>query len=129
VARPPRLFRAFEVQLDLYPGSPLMVKRAPLYLRFVRRGDDSRTLDCLDQLDDEPKPAEEVIAAERVSSSAVHYKFAGRDKHKSGWYLWVQYAKLPDQPPPEVLRDTASWRQWCRDRAARSPTPSGKPLP
>lgn len=107
--------------LDLYPGTALMIRRAPPLLRFVVTGDDSRTLDALDQLDDTPKPGERVIVARREKEATpCHMKFGGKAKGNSGWYLMVKYTSVADPPPDAVVRDTERWRDWCRERAKRA---------
>lgn len=103
---------------------PLVLKRAPRLLRFVLTGSDWKTLDALDQLDDEPKPEERVIAAERRGGyGAVHTD--GRDKQgrrTAEWYTTADYEYIPDQPPQDVLRDRARWEAWCWERVGGKPS-------
>lgn len=102
---------------------PLVLKRAPLLLRFVLTGADWKTLDALDQPGDEPKPGERVIAAERRGGfGSVHVD--GRDRkgrRTAEWYTTADYESVPDQPPQEVLRDRAEWEAWCWQRVGKTP--------
>jgi len=116
--KPPAEIRTSEVVLDGRFQHSLSLVRTPPLLRFVITGDDWKTLDALDQLEDQPKPGERVIVAERKEVNPVHFKFSGKDKHKSGWYKWVKYVSLEDQPPEDVVRDTAKWQEWAQQRWA-----------
>lgn len=97
---------------------PLSLKRAPVFLRFVLKGDDWKTLDALDQLSDEPADGERVIVAERKNRSVVFMdgttKGGGR---RRGWVVvWWYYHPVLDPPAAEVAGNTASWRAWCVER-------------
>lgn len=112
MAKPPSRYRAFRVVLDGREQHALTVRRAPPFVRFVVEPGGSPR-DCLDQLDDEPKPGERVVAAKVMTEMPVHFKFSGKDKAKSGWYLCVHYNSVEPQPPEAVLRQTDLWWQWC----------------
>lgn len=98
---------------------PLTLRRLPPLLRFVVTGSDWRTLDALDQLDDEPRPGEHVIPAERGEVAAGIACTRG----KGGGcvhFRTVTYTSVPDPPPQEVLTSTARWRAWCMDRVGKA---------
>lgn len=97
-------------------GQVLMLKRAPLCLRVVRS--PSGEWDALDQLEDAPKPREEIFAYVRTAHrGTVHIRSAKRGA--SGFYELAEYSAFADQPADEVMRETATWRAWCLDRAGK----------
>lgn len=88
----------------------LMIRRAPPYLRVVvtRCG----KWDALDQLDDQPKPKEQIYAYRRTKKLGMcHIKASKRSA--SGFYPIAEYAFIEPQPPEEVMRSTEQWRAWC----------------
>jgi len=93
----------------------LMCRRAPLFLRVVfnpRKRSDA--WDALDQLNDQPKPSEQLHAYVRESPATwMHIK--GTRKCTSGIYAVARYRLCETQPPDAVMRDTGLWQQWCRD--------------
>lgn len=111
---PAKRYKAYHVTLDDRHAHTLTLRRAPPYLRFVMAGDDWKTLDALDQLDDEPKPEERVIVAERVEQTPCHIRAS--DKAKCGWHMQVKYTSIADQPPELVSRTTSLWQAWCQQR-------------
>jgi hypothetical protein len=97
----------------------LAVKRRPLYLRFVWKlnpsGLCSRTRhlwDALDQLDDTPEAAEEIIVAACVGKTTVHLDTEQDGKRVGVWGVVYRYAMIEHQPPGDVLRDSAKWTDW-----------------
>lgn len=101
----------------------LQVKRRPLYLRFVRRpnrsGRCSRTAyqwDALDQLDDTPDPAEEIIVAACVGKTSAHFDMVKDGRRVGVWETIYHYHPIENQPPDDVLRDTAKWVDWASTR-------------
>lgn len=94
----------------------LELARRPKYLRFVLQGTDWTTLDALDQLEDEPRPGEHVIAAVWTKATVLHIHGTRNGRRFGEWRQVVTYEPAPDQPPPDVLRDGARWRSWCLSR-------------
>jgi hypothetical protein len=97
---------------------PLTLKRHPLpkFLRFVLTGSDWKTLDALDQLDDAPRPGEFVIAAVKADESSVHFDGYRGGKRAGWWERTATYERVPDQPPQDVLTDTARWQAWATEQ-------------
>lgn len=94
---------------------PLHVLRDPLprFIRFVIQGTHWPTLDVLDQIGDEPKPNEHVIAAVKVDESVVHFD-GTRNGKRCGWNEHsATYEPVPEQPPQDTLRNAALWREWA----------------
>jgi hypothetical protein len=89
----------------------LQVRRAPKYLRFVR--DEARKWDALDQLDDVPRPGEQVVAAKAMRRGTVHLDRRVNGRHVGDWEEYVEYEAVADQPADETLRDRAKWADWC----------------
>jgi hypothetical protein len=111
----------FTVFLDLpdREAPPLSLKRAPVFLRFVVKGNDWKTFDALDQLTDEPAAGERVIVGERKGRSVV-YMDGTRGRRRVGWReVWWNYDPVPDQPPAEVTADTGRWRAWCVEQMTK----------
>lgn len=94
-------------------GPELWLRRAPTFLRFVRHGEDWSTLDALDQFNDEPKPAETIIVARAVERGVIHIDGVLNGRKGGHWVGHVRYDFIEPQPPEDVLRDTAKWREWC----------------
>lgn len=112
-------------------GRVLMLKRAPLFLRAVRK----RTLiegqgewDALDQLTDTPEPDEEIIAYRRHRRPGWVHINTGR-KPGGGFYTVAEYRVVPAQPDDATLRDRARWQAWVLDNLGhagrQSPTDAG----
>ena len=97
-------------------GGKLLIRRAPLHLRVVRSA--SGEWDALDQLDDTPRPDEQVFAYRLVEAgSAVHLSMRDkRGRRTGGWFVAATYAHVVEQPAEDVMRDTAKWRDWCLAR-------------
>lgn len=119
---PPKRYRACEVVLDGRHHLTLTLAAAPDLLRFVS-GDGMKTLDALDQPGDAPKPEEAVVVAKRVRANTVHARYGGKDRIKSGWYLWAHYETLTEQPPDEVARDNDKWDAWAEAYGRRPDRP------
>lgn len=98
----------------------LVLRRAPLYLRVTHCG---AVWDALDQLEDCPQPAEEIFAYRRERpATTIHVDYAR--PRRSAWYRAATYRFVADQPPDEIMRDTARWREWCIERQARELRPA-----
>lgn len=95
----------------------LQLSRVPKYLRFVCQniGKPGREWDALDQLDDQPKPEEEIIAAVLVDRTSVHLDGVNKatGKRFGKWIEEAVYEPTAVQPPDDTLRDTAKWQAWC----------------
>jgi hypothetical protein len=102
------------VSLD-YPFARkhLVLARTPRYLRFVITGNDWKTLDALDQLDDQPEAGEAVFAAILKGFGHVHFDGVRNGKRYGELHRTTTYQLVDQQPPPEVLRDTTAWQNWC----------------
>lgn len=89
-----------------------MCKRAPVYLRAVKKNDGK--LDVLDQVNDRPADDEEVYVYEIVGEAGtVHLNFGGG---RGGWYAFASYHYLPDVTG-ELMRDNAAWQDWAIARS------------
>lgn len=96
----------------------LSLRRCPKYLRFVITGTDWKTLDALDQLDDEPRDGEYLIAAVKSSEGSVHLDGTRNGRRFGEWHRTATYETMPDQPSQETMRDRAEWQKWCMEREA-----------
>lgn len=103
-------------------GLRLNLRRAPLYLRVVM----SRLTgewDALDQLGDKPHAKELVYVYRLVEDrGSVHFLYAGRHRHKSGWHANAVYEPVAEPPDDATARDTTAWRAWCRAEQQRDKT-------
>lgn len=87
-------------------------------LRVVRSRNGA--WDGLDQLEDEPKPSEQIFVYRACTKPhAFHLCCRGKGKSNSGWYQSCDYRLLPDQPADEHVRTTAAWSAWCDANRAR----------
>lgn len=112
---------AVSIQLEIagMVQCTLAVKRRPLYLRFVRKINRSGrrermpySWDALDQLGDTPEADEEIIVAACVGKTSVHVDMV-KDGRKVGvWVAVYRYEMIDNQPPDDVLRDSAKWTDW-----------------
>jgi hypothetical protein len=90
-------------------GKSLACKRAPLFLRVVKDGNDG-TFDALDQLHDRPSLVESITVYERVTKPMnVHVNARGA----SGWYQLADYHLVTPPPADADVRDTRRWRDWA----------------
>ena len=96
----------------------LPLRRTPKFLRFVLTGSDWATLDALDQLDDEPREGEHVVAAVLKESSTMHLDGVRNGRRFGAWRKVVTYEPVTPQPPQDLLRDAAKWREWATAQAA-----------
>jgi hypothetical protein len=102
----------------------LLLRRAPYFLRVVIAPDG--TIDALDQLDDEPRSNERVIAYEMVNGPRwSHLCVRGRNRARSGTYQGGDYRVVADQPSENVLRSRERWREWCGERIGKPIAPDG----
>ncbi|MEM1083255.1 MAG: hypothetical protein AAGI48_03970 [Verrucomicrobiota bacterium] len=92
-------------------GKTLMLRRAPLLLRVVIDR-DSKVVDALDQLDDEPRLTEE-IHVYRVKGTVGSCFISTRPRRAGGVYAIAEYEYYRDQPG-ESVRSRVAWRTWCR---------------
>lgn len=110
-------------------STPLILKRAPHYLRAVQAMDG--TWDALDQLHDEPAPGERIFAYEMVGTpSWCHINARGKKGERTGGVFHGGQYKLCDpQPTDAQLRDTAAWRFWCSERIGKPVAADGTVAP
>lgn len=99
----------------------LSLRRAPKYLRFTCRGHSScsRNWDALDQLDDEPEPGEELIAAVLKSRGSIHLDRVVKGRRVGEWHETAEYEPCAKQPSQKVMRDRKSWHEWCLEQEAK----------
>lgn len=95
-------------------GVALALRRAPRFLRVVRgrKGE----WDALDLLNDTPE-AGEVLTAYRLKSHDGGYFLDWHDKsgrRRGGCFQNATYEVCPEQPDEATMRETESWRNWCR---------------
>lgn len=99
-------------------GESLALHRAPKLLRVVRTRKGE--WDALDQLDDEPKPSEQIFVYRRrddLPISRLHL-LCGRGRNSgSGWYWTASYSVLEVQPGEHDTRTTAAWQAWATQHA------------
>ena len=105
-------------------GQVLMIRRAPLFLRVVRNplvrkaNKEDREWDCLNELQDQPKPHEELhVYVLKEKPGWCHIRMSRRSA--SGFYSWGEYVPLQEQPDDATMRSTELWRKWCTDNAPR----------
>ena len=92
-------------------GTSLSLRRAPVFLRVVIDAD--KTVDALDQFDDQAKPSETIYVYRRVEYTGQAFV---RTRGRGGGCRREAIAKyrLNDvQPNNEVLRDNDWWREWA----------------
>lgn len=99
--------------LDGPAEGTLMCRRAPKFLRVTF---DGKSWDALDQLDDEPKPAEKLHCYIRVKN-AGHCHIRMSPRKGSGYYAMADYRLYAPQPSDDVMRSTRRWRDWCVQEA------------
>lgn len=111
------------------PSTPLLLKRAPHFLRAVQAPDG--TWDALDQLHDTPKPDETIVAYEMVGEpSWCHINARGKKGERTGGvFHGGRYTVCDPQPTEAQLRDTPSWRLWCAGRIGKPIAPDGTVTP
>ncbi len=104
-------------------GFGVLLRRAPLYLRAVLT---PAAWDGLDQLADEPRAGEEVVAYRRTTAKqSIHVCTRGSRSPLGGWYQEADYAVVEPQPDAGSLWSTEGWRAWCLAQAAPvNPLPS-----
>jgi hypothetical protein len=93
-------------------GVTLFLQRAPLFLRAVRVAGGK--WDALDQLDDYPKPNEEIVVYALEGAPTwmhVHRRGGG------GIYRGGAYRVVEPQPADADLRDVFKWRAWAQARS------------
>jgi hypothetical protein len=101
-------------------GYVLELSRSPLYLRACVGPGGKH--DALDQLNDTPAADERLTVYRRNGkASHIHIDYTDRatGRRRGRNIAYAEYIVLPDdeQPPEEVMRDTAAWREWAEARA------------
>lgn len=92
-------------------GTRLLLGRAPLFLRAVR--DRNGKWDALDQLSDEPKIDEEIVVYRlKGQPCRIHAQLTINGRRVCQWYEGGNYEVVANQPPDDVLRETAAYRTW-----------------
>ncbi len=100
------------VRLDALMGhKSLSLVRTPYFLRVVKDADG--TIDALDQLDDAPKPTEQVYAYVRDGPPQFMILCSRRNGCRRERY--VSYKDYMPQPDEATMRDNALWSQWCHE--------------
>lgn len=100
-------------------GVTLMLARAPVFLRVVRS--PGGKWDALDQLDDAPRPREEIHVYRVVGTpTSMHVSYRGSGGRRAGgWFYHGEYAYVPEQPADGEVRETAAWRAWTEAQRAK----------
>lgn len=99
------------------PSTPLLLKRAPHYLRAVQ-GPDGQW-DALDQLSDAPHADETIVAYEMVGEPSFCHINRDRRHGGSGIFRGGRYRVVAEQPTDEQLRSTELWRAWVSAKIGR----------
>lgn len=93
-------------------GAELPLRRAPIFLRVVVNRKNNR-IDGLDQLDDTPRPNEDVFVYRAIEGTLFNLPdgtfICGRGgamAAAAGDYVHVEM-------DGNTLRDTGAWRAWC----------------
>ena len=103
-------------------GVSLNLARTPIYLRVVH-DTAAGTWDALDQLDDVPKPTEE-IHVYRIEGEPMRGFWDGTDKRgrrTGGMFIHAQYRHVIRQPDDDTARDAEAWKQWCQTEHRKHP--------
>lgn len=95
-------------------GVVLQLRRAPPFLRVVIDR-QTREVDALDQIDDQPRLGEEVHVYRRIGKASPYHLRSGR-KSESGFYLQARYQHHEEQPADHVGRDRRSWQNWAGEQ-------------
>lgn len=101
-------------------GAALSLRRAPLFLRVVF-GIDGQ-VDALDQLNDQPDPAETITVYRRKGKAGtIHIDYTDKKtrRRRGAWFAYADYKLSPVQPPDDVMRSTEAWRGWCLEQVAK----------
>jgi hypothetical protein len=101
-------------------GVELALRRVPKYLRVVRscRG----KWDALDQLDDEPRPREQIFVYVRRDDLPQSKMFVRASKRSlSGVWFTCSYTFLQEQPEDFNVRTTWMWQQWASRQNSTRP--------
>lgn len=115
--------------LQRAPSKPLLLKRAPHYLRATIH-QQSGDLDGLDQLEDTPSEFEDVYAYEMIGEpSSVHICARGKNRAAGGWYQGGRYKLCDPQPTDRELRSTPHWREWVSARIGKPVAADGTVAP
>lgn len=101
-------------------GPMLSLKRTPLYLRFVVTGENWKTLDALDQLDDDAEPHETIIVAKAVRHGSVHVDRTVNGRRVGEWFTQVEYERIEPQPTDDEVRTVSAWQAWTTAHHAKS---------
>ena len=105
-------------------GAQLSLSRSPIFLRAVRA--PGKGWDALDQLEDSPRPDEEIFVYRRVSEPVICHT-DGRDpktgKRFGRWMSFADYVLHDAQPDDRVARDRLAWQEWCQEQGTRLTSP------
>lgn len=102
-------------------GVVLELQRAPPFLRVTLSNDHDRW-DALDLLTDTQETGEFIFAYRRVADDGwIHLDYTEKKsgRRRGRTIHSATYAVLEIQPPEDVLRDTAKWREFCTAEKAR----------
>lgn len=102
-------------------GATLDLKRCPVLLRatFEQTLCGADGFDALDQVDDEPRPDEQIaVYLLRARPTTAHVLYSKpRGGRRGAWLLTADYDYYGVQADDAVLRDNERWRAWCREQA------------
>jgi hypothetical protein len=101
-------------------GQHLSLGRSPYFLRVCRTS--AGKWDALDQLDDTPKPTEEIHVYRRATTPMTMH-VDGRDpktgKRFGRWTSIADYVLHDEQPDDPTARNPDAWPQWCAQQAKK----------
>lgn len=109
-------------------GQSLGLRRVPIFLRVVIDRETGK-VDALDQLDDVPRPTEEVHVYEGDRSTLFALRgdiivcVRGADGMQQAATGSGEYHYRPDVDG-ETVRDTEAWRAWCRAQPEAAEVPA-----
>lgn len=96
-------------------GVTLQLRRMPILLRVTRKPSRCKAeWDALDQLEDQPDPAEEIFVYRRRDDlPQSKYHLLRSPRKLSGWYWSGTYSLFLPQPADDQVRTTAAWQEWA----------------
>lgn len=102
-------------------GTVLRLHRAPFFLRVcvgpVLDDTDHRTkIDALDQVNDAPRPHEQLFAYRLTAKPGMCHIRASQGQ--GGFFTLADYTLVDPQPAGGLMRNRKAWVAWCEENAA-----------
>ena len=99
---------------------PLNIGRVPIYLRFTITNDDPKTLDCLNEEDDQAFKGEVIIPAKMDGRvGAMHVDGTRNGRRFGEWHKFATYKPIECPLTQEQLADKEAWGQWVDAEVAK----------